>query len=244
MIKKYLKNLYEQAMAQAYETAYREICRSLVPDSMVLDCGAGNGWTFKILSERCRLTAEQYIGIEWDKTIAKSGRDRGLGIVCHDLNEGIPQESESFSCVYALSVLEHLLYPCRFIQESHRVLKRGGRLVLLTPNISTYFTAALILLGKMPSSGPHPDSDVLIKKEELFKVSSENLKPDSEFDTPRHRHLVVFSYRVLRQYLRMVGFTNVEGSGFGLYPFPKFAQPFLGKIDPYHCHQMVFWAKK
>ncbi len=231
-------------MAEAYELAYREICRCFASDSTVLDCGAGNGWTFNILSERCGLSAEQYNGIEWDQASAKSGRDRGLNISCRDLNWGIPRESESFSCVYALSVLEHLLNPCRFIQESHRVLKGGGRLVLLTPNISTYFTAALILMGKMPSSGPHPDSDLLIKREELFKVSSESLKPDSEFETPRHRHLVVFSYRVLRQYLRMVGFINVEGSGFGLYPFPKFAQPVLEKIDPYHCHQMVFVGEK
>jgi SAM-dependent methyltransferase len=211
---------------------------------MVLDCGAGNGHAFDILSQRCGLSSGQYIGIEWDQASAASGRDRGLDILCHDLNEGIPQKGESFSCVYALSVLEHLLNPCRFIQESHHVLKGGGRLVLLTPNISTYFTAALILMGKMPSSGPHPDSDVLIKKEELFKVSSESLKPDSEFDTPRHRHLVVFSYRVLKKYLRMVGFVNVEGSGFGLYPFPVFTQPLLEKIDPYHCHQMMFVAEK
>jgi hypothetical protein len=141
-------------------------------------------------------------------------------------------------------VLEHLLYPCSYIKECHRVLKDDGALIILTPNISTFFTAALILFGKMPSSGPHPDSEQLLKREELFKVSSDSLQSDAESDTPSHRHLIVFSYRVLRSYLELAGFRNIKGYGFGLYPFPNFSQPILEKIDPYHCHQMVFVAKK
>jgi hypothetical protein len=124
------------------------------------------------------------------------------------------------------------------------VLETDGSLIILTPNISTYFTAALILLGKMPSSGPHPDSDLLMKQEELIKVSREGVLPDTEADTPVHRHLVVFSYRVLMSYFRMLGFREVKGYGYGLYPFPNFMQPVLEKIDPYHCHQMVIVARK
>jgi hypothetical protein len=68
--------------------------------------------------------------------------------------------------------------------------------------------------------------------------------PDTESDTPVHRHLIVFSYRVLMQYLKMIGFSNVKGRGFGLYPFPRSMQPFLERLDPYHCHQMVMVAEK
>ena len=96
----------------------------------------------------------------------------------------------------------------------------------------------------MPSSGPHPDSDVLLKHEEIFKLSRDDLQPDTETDTPVHRHLVVFSFRVLKSYLMMLGFEEVKGYGLGLYPFPKFMQRLLERIDPYHCHQMVFIAKK
>jgi hypothetical protein len=140
-------------------------------------------------------------------------------------------------------VLEHLLNPCQFLKESHRVLRPGGRVVLLTPNISTYFTAALILLGKMPSSGPHPDSEALLQSQEIFQVHP-GAGRDIESGTPLHRHLVVFSFRVLRGYLRMLGFREIRGYGFGLYPFPNFLQPVLERIDPWHCHQMVFVATK
>jgi hypothetical protein len=85
---------------------------------------------------------------------------------------------------------------------------------------------------------------MLLKSSEIFRVSSEFLHTDTESDTPAFRHLIVFSYRVLGEYLRMVGFEEVTGRGFGLYPFPVFIQPFLEKTDPWHCHQMVFTARK
>jgi 2-polyprenyl-3-methyl-5-hydroxy-6-metoxy-1,4-benzoquinol methylase len=231
-------------MRRAYETAYGHIASSIRPNSALLDCGANNGWTFEFISKRCDVTTDQYYGIEWNACCVEEGRTRGLNITHGDLNEGIFHKSETFSHVYALSVLEHLLNPCRFMKDCHRVLRPGGYLVLLTPNISTYFTAILILRGKMPSSGPHPDSNELLKAEEIYKVSNQDLKADTEDNTPVHRHLVVFSFRVLRNYLRMIGFSSVAGYGFGLYPFPNFMQPFLERLDPYHCHQMVFVATK
>jgi SAM-dependent methyltransferase len=231
-------------MHEAYTTAYRQIGSSVPPGGMVLDCGANTGQTFDQLQQLGILAHGQYVGLEWDEETARQGQQRGLDIRQADLNFTLPLETGSFSCVYGLSVLEHLLNGCRFMRECHRVLQDDGTLVLLTPNISTYFTAALILLGRMPSSGPHPDSDALNHRQELFKVSSEEIKPDTERETPVHRHLVVFSFRVLRDYLRMLGFAEVRGYGFGLYPFPNFMQPVLEKFDPYHCHQMVFVARK
>ncbi|MGE5639492.1 MAG: class I SAM-dependent methyltransferase [Clostridia bacterium] len=231
-------------MREAYAEAERQIASALRDGGKVLDCGANAGGMFERFAAAAGLTRDRYFGVEWDAETAARGRGRGLQIECADLNRGIPHEAGTFDCVFALSVLEHLLNGCRFLGECHRVLRPGGRLVLLTPNISTYFTAALILLGKMPSSGPHPDSDALVKREEPFKVSSEALQPDTERDTPVHRHLVVFSFRVLRDYLGMLGFREVRGRGFGLYPFPNFMQPLLERLDPYHCHQMVFVARK
>ncbi len=244
MVKEYFRSLYQSTMKRAYETAYGHVTSSIDPSSIILDCGASSGGTFDVLSKRCLIPSTHYQGVEWNPRCAEQGRQRGLNIVQADLNQGIPHEDAAFSCVYALSLLEHLLNPCRFLKDCHRVLRPGGRLVLLTPNISTYFTAALILAGRMPSSGPHPDSESLLARQELFKVSNESLVPDPENETPVHRHLVVFSFSVLREHLRAIGFSVAAADGFGLYPFPDFAQPFLERLDPWHCHQMVFLAVK
>lgn len=243
-MKAYFKGLYVRTMEQAYDQAYREVIAALDGGGAVLDCGASAGHTFEKLNEEVEIAKDRYHGIEWDEASVANGRSKGLDIQKGDLNKTLPYDDGSFNCIYALSLLEHLLYPCRFLNNCYRTLQPGGTLVLLTPNISTYFTAALILAGKMPSSGPHPDSEMLNDSEELFKVRPDSLVMDTESDTPVHRHLVVFSYSVLRKYLRMLGFSDVQGYGFGLYPFPNFMQPVLEKLDPYHCHQMVFVARK
>lgn len=232
-------------MDEAYSLAHAEIRNALTkPSSTCLDCGAHNGYKFKTLQNMTGLLRDNYHGIEWNETLALEAQEKGLNVKQGDLNKNISFNDNSFDCVYGLSVLEHLLNPCKFLREAHRVLKTDGTLVILTPNISTFFTAALILMGKMPSSGPHPDSDQLLAQEEIFKVSNEGLIHDTETDTPVHRHLVVFSYRVLISYIKMLGFKQVRGHGFGLYPFPNCIQPTLEKIDPYHCHQMVIIAQK
>jgi len=244
MLKQYFTNLYKRTMHEAYSRAHMEIIAALNDGGACLDCGAHTGQMFDLLQKEMGLEKERYSGIEWNESLVETARRKGLDIIQGDLNQKIALQDESYRCIFGLSVLEHLLNPCRYLRECHRCLEKGGTLVLLTPNISTYFTAALILSGKMPSSGPHLDSDALLKQEEIFKVSHESLQPDSETDTPVHRHLVVFSFRVLRSYLLMLGFEKVQGYGYGLYPFPNCMQRALERIDPYHCHQMVFVARK
>lgn len=244
MLRTYFKALYERTMRKAYELAFREISAAMQEGGLCLDCGANRGHWYEKLSHTIGLTKDQYYGIEWNEECARSSQLRGLNIKQGDLNKGIPYKDGTFTCIYALSVLEHLLNGCFFMRECYRALKRDGKLVLLTPNISTYFTAMLILAGRMPSSGPHPDSNILLKEAEIFKVKSSSTSWDIESDFPLHRHLVVFSYRSLKMYLQMIGFSQVKGYGFGLYPLPNFLQPIAEKIDPYHCHQMVFVVSK
>jgi len=244
MLKLYFKKLYDRTMQEAYARAHREIIAAMKDGGTCLDCGAHTGQLFNMLQQELGLETARYNGIEWHGDLVEAARAKGLDVTRNDLNKALPFESERYRCIIGLSVLEHLLNPCAYLKECYRCLEKGGTLVILTPNISTYFTAALILAGKMPSSGPHPDSDALLGHEELFKVSSDSLQTDAEADTPVHRHLVVFSFRVLRSYLQMLGFDQVQGYGYGLYPFPNFLQRPLERLDPFHCHQMVFVARK
>jgi SAM-dependent methyltransferase len=237
---RYFKRLYERTMRESYSFAEARIVAALADGGNGLDCGAGDGH----MAERLIIPADRYHGIEWSAE-ATLARDRGLNVVNGDLNQQLPYADEHFKCVFGLSVLEHLLRPCRYLRECHRVLEPGGTLVILTPNIATYFTAFLILAGRMPSSGPHPDSDALIAStrpvEELMASRGVH---DADNDTPSHRHLVIFSYLALRRYLQMLGFRDVVGKGFGVYPFPNAVQPLVERLDPYHAHQMVFVARK
>lgn len=244
IIQPYFKNLYQRTMREAYGLAFREITDALKTGGSCLDCGANSGNSLKRIQQSIPFDTANYSGVEWSPELCERAQANGYNIIQTDLNKVLPFENDSFQRIFGLSVLEHLLNGCAFMKECHRTLSQDGTLVLLTPNISTFFTIALLIAGKMPSSGPHPDSNALLASEELLKVSRLELTPDTESETPSHRHLVVFSYRVLHRYLKLLGFADVKGYGFGLYPFPNFMQPMLEKIDPYHCHQMVFVARK
>ena len=243
MMRTYFKSLYQRTMHEAYAAAWRELVSALSDGGKCLDCGAQKGQAYDAICRETALSPERYFGIEWNRVCVQAGQARGLNIIQGDLNAALPYKSQSYQCVFALSVLEHLINGCHFISECHRVLEPQGRLILLTPNISTFFSIFQLLMGKMPSSCPHPDSNFLLDNEKPIQVSDIG-RADVEEDFPLHRDMVVFSFRVLRNYLRIAGFSEVKGSGFGLYPFPNCLQPVLEKIDPYHCHQMVMVARK
>src|SRR3989344_2854233 len=48
-----------------------------------------------------------------------------------------PYADESFDIVYSKSVIEHLKNPEHFLTESKRILKKGGKLIMLTPDWHT-----------------------------------------------------------------------------------------------------------
>lgn len=227
----------------AYDRAHEEIAAALNTGGKVLECGCYEGRHFDRLQEKINISKNDYYGIEWDAASVARAGNKGLNVIQADLNSLLPYQDNTFDCVFGLSVLEHLLFGCQWIRESYRVLRPGGTLVILTPNISTFFTIWLLLIGKMPSSGPYPDSNILMKDQAGVQLSGDDVY-DLETDKPTHRHLVVFSFRLLKRYLQLLEFDEIRGYGFGLYPFPNFMQAPLEKLDPYHCHQMVFVAKK
>lgn len=72
--------------------------------------------------------ADSYTGVDWSNTFHNSGAD-----VVSDLNVGIALDDEVADSIISLSVMEHLCEPQVFLNESYRVLKRGGEMILQVP---------------------------------------------------------------------------------------------------------------
>lgn len=237
-----LRQQYLRTMREAYSFARNEASAGVAPDDAVLDCGSGAGheitMTFGDKADSLR-----YHGLEWSHAEVVAGCSRGLHVSEADLNRPLPVADSSQDCVIAYSVVEHLLMPCAFLRECWRVLRPGGRLVVLTPNISTWFTVLQVARGRMPSSGPHPDSNEILVREQGESLDGRE-RDDVSAENPMHRHLVVFSFKVLGRFLRMIGFDVIAARGFGYYPLPRWLQPVFERFDPEHCHQMVFVCRK
>jgi SAM-dependent methyltransferase len=238
-IRSYFAGLYEDTMARIYREALNRIVISLSSGGYCLDCGAGRGHQFQMLNDMAGLPRENYFGIEWDTRSVSLANKTGLQVLQGNLNHDLPFIDQTFQCVFGLSVLEHLMNGCRFLQEARRVLKPEGHLILITPNLSAWFNIFLLAFGRMPSSGPHPDSVALLRQNTPIQFRKERTSHLEEC-SPTDRHLVVFTYRVLKDFLKMIGFRNIMVRAYGYYPLPKYSQRFFERLDPWHCHQMVF----
>lgn len=61
--------------------------------------------------------------------------ERGIETTCCDVSsESLPYEDKFFDVVYQKSLLEHLYSPDNLMKEIHRVLKPGGKVIILTPD--------------------------------------------------------------------------------------------------------------
>ncbi|MCF8078550.1 MAG: class I SAM-dependent methyltransferase [Desulfobacterales bacterium] len=73
--------------------------------------------------------ADKYIGVDWSKTFHPLKAD-----IITDLNKPFPMiEDGSADTVFSVSVMEHLCEPQCFLNESFRILKHSGIILLQVP---------------------------------------------------------------------------------------------------------------
>ena len=99
------------------------------PGAQLLEIGCGNGLTLEKMRER----GWQVEGVEFDPECAVRVEARGLKCHSRDLRE-LALPANSFDAIYMGHVIEHLHDPRSLLKECGRVLKSGGRLVMVTPN--------------------------------------------------------------------------------------------------------------
>lgn len=93
----------------------------------VLDIGCFHG----TLASGC---SERIVGVDNDKDALQVCRERGFEVKQADLEGRIPFKSNSFAGVFCSHTIEHLYNPLNLLKEILRVLKPGGKLILLTPD--------------------------------------------------------------------------------------------------------------
>lgn len=71
---------------------------------------------------------EKYIGVDWGNSYHNTKAD-----IAADLNKPIPVESEVADTIISWSVMEHLCEPQTMLNESYRILKLGGVMILQVP---------------------------------------------------------------------------------------------------------------
>lgn len=132
-------NLREAPDVEPYELSNRihgyESSRGL----RVLDYGCGNGY---VLSHYARGGATTF-GVDLTRAALERARSRFqmLGLAANLLQgdgETIPLASEALDVVCSMGVIHHVQNPRPVIGELHRVLRPGGRLILMVYNKNSF----------------------------------------------------------------------------------------------------------
>jgi len=105
----------------------------LMPPMIIADLGAGEGAFALLLAQR----ATQVIAVDNSAKMIEFGREQalrhGLKNVEYRLGdmEEVPIDTESVDLVFFSQSLHHALHPHRAVHEAWRILKPGGRIILL-----------------------------------------------------------------------------------------------------------------
>jgi 2-polyprenyl-3-methyl-5-hydroxy-6-metoxy-1,4-benzoquinol methylase len=103
-----------------------------VSNGRVLDVGCGSGEWLATMRE----LGWAVDGLDFDANAVRIARQTGLNVRCGALEEQGYADG-AFDAVTLNHVVEHLPDPIATLRECARVLKKGGNLVLATPNIAS-----------------------------------------------------------------------------------------------------------
>lgn len=101
-------------------------------NSSLLDVGGGNGDFLKYIEqENCDLNL-----IDFDRNVCAIAEAKSINSFCGfflDYNE-----KKNFDYIFMNNYIEHVIDPVKEIQKAYELLKKGGKLVGVTPNFDSY----------------------------------------------------------------------------------------------------------
>jgi ubiquinone/menaquinone biosynthesis C-methylase UbiE len=184
----YLRNITMKEYLQSdnYKTAKKliELCGT---ENKIIDIGCGSGFIAKILNDN----GNEVIGFDMLDSCINETRKKGVFCWKADAKD-LPIDNQCADIVIMSEVLEHLLETQEVLAEARRVLKKGGRIIITTPNFCSFRDRILVMFGHLQAYSQHSDHIKFFNKERLVR----------EFKQAGFKHM------------------NIYGSGFGV-PFPK-----------------------
>ncbi len=143
----YMRDQYAGSAITRWFTDFRDrrIFSFLRPDDRrIVDIGCGEGITLEYL--KGRFPERRVEGIDAEAENIDICLRHGL-TAQHGTVYALPFRDAELDCCYLTDVIEHLDRPEAAVSEVHRVLRPGGRLIIVFPR-DVMFTVARLMTGK------------------------------------------------------------------------------------------------
>jgi SAM-dependent methyltransferase len=172
---------------------------------LIIDIGCGDGEATSLVHR----LGHPVVGIDWSTMALGRARRHGLTLVQGGIDPpGLPLATGSADVVIMGELIEHLVDTDSALDEVHRVLRPGGRLLLTTPNLAAWYNRGLLLLGVQPV---------------FSEVSLRGIygRPGSQVAG----HLHMFTKRALTGFLTARGFSCERVTGAPYHDVPSVLRP-------------------
>jgi len=171
----------------------------------VLDIACGRGVLLEAI--RDALPSAECTGCDISTVALEHTASIGFVTAVANVEQGLPFDDEAFDVVIFGEVIEHLVDPDAALQHVSRVLARGGKLIVTTPNLASWFNRLLLLVGVQP-----------IFSETSCHVNLGRRIPALGQWKSTVGHLKIFTLEALHEMLRANGFLVGQTTG---APFPQ-----------------------
>lgn len=173
----------------------------------ILDIGCGTGYFAHLL--KTMYPNANVFGVDISERALTIGRKKykNISLLNADAEVKLPFKNNTFDLVISGEYIEHIKDVDTNLLEINRVLKKGGTLIITTPNLAYWMNRILLLFGRQPW---YLDPS-LRKTLPIFKIGDftfpENL------NNPPAGHLRLYTLDMLKKLLNIYGYKTIEVKG-------------------------------
>jgi 2-polyprenyl-3-methyl-5-hydroxy-6-metoxy-1,4-benzoquinol methylase len=111
---------------------FLKLCKNLPDGARILDVGCGDGFHLNLLHERGK-KSWLLEGIDLDKRAVEAANRSGLRVYSGSV-EQITLPQNTYDLIFMIQTIEHVESPPDVLSAIYKLLRKGGRLVIVTDN--------------------------------------------------------------------------------------------------------------